>query len=164
MAMNAPKKLALLFAAAAIALPQTAIGKSLSNSWNGTWQLNTAKSNFSSPDFTSKSDTRTYTVAGSRLTMKSTATNAAGKTMKWSYSAAANGRWYPAVGNPNLDHIALTWVSDREVKLQSRLRGKATAKSTTSLSADGKELTIHRSILTAKGGPTNDTLVFDRAK
>lgn len=162
--MNAPQKLALMLAAAAIVVPQPAIGKSLSKTWNGTWRLNTAKSHFSSPDFTSKSDTRTYSVLGNRLTMRSTSTNAAGKTMKWSYSGRMDGKWYPASGNPGLDHISLTFVSRTEFKSNARLKGKLSASSTAALSADGKMLTINRSILTAKGGPTDDTLVFDRAK
>jgi hypothetical protein len=164
--MNTASKLALIVSAAAIALPQTAIGKSapLSKAWSGTWQLNTANSKFSSPDTKEKSETRSYTVSGNRVTMRSTAVNAAGKTMKWSYSAATDGKWNPTHGNPNTDHIALTRVSDREVKSRTRLHGKPSARATARVSADGKELTINRSILTAKGGPSNDTLVFDRAK
>jgi hypothetical protein len=96
--------------------------------------------------------------------MKSTGTNAAGKTMKWSYSAVANGRWYPVTGNPNTDHIALIFVSPREFKSKTKLKGKASARSTATVSADGKVLTINRSILNAKGGPTDDTMVFDRTK
>jgi hypothetical protein len=166
MAMNAPKKLALMLSAVAIALPQTAIARpaSLSKSWAGTWHLNMDKSKFSSADFTPKSDTRTYTVAGRRLTMRSNGINAAGKTMKWSYSATVDGKWYRTVGNPNTDHIALTFVSPREFTSKTRLKGKPSATSTASVSSDGKVLTIHRSILTSKGGPTDDTLVFDRAK
>jgi len=164
MAMNAPHKLALMFAAAAIVLPQPAMGKPLSKAWNGAWHLNTAQSHFSSPDATSKSDTRTYAVAGTHLTMRSTSTNAAGKTMKWSYSAKTDGKWYPASGNPGLDHMALTLVSPLQFKSTARLKGKVSARSTATLSADGKTLTISRSILTVKSGPTDDTLVFDRAK
>ena len=84
--------------------------------------------------------------------------------MKWGYSATANGHWFPTSGNPNTDHIALTMVSPLEVKSETRLKGKPSAKSTATLSADGKMLTITRSILNAKGGPTDDTLVFERAK
>ena len=164
--MNAPYKLALILSAVAIALPQTASAKSsaLSKSWAGTWHLNMEKSKFSSEDFTPKSETRTYTVASKRLTMRSTAVNAAGKTMKWSYSASTDGKLYPTSGNPNTDHIALTLVSPREFTSKTTLKGKATARSTPILSADGKVLTIKRSILTAKGGPTDDTLVFHRTK
>jgi hypothetical protein len=162
--MNAPKKLALILSAIAMALPQAASAKSLSKAWNGTWHLNTEKSKFSSAEFTAKSDTRTYTVAGRRLTMHSTMINADGKTIKWSYSANTNGKWYRTFGNPNTDHVALTLVSPRELKSKTTLRGKPSARSTATVSADGKVLTINRSILTAKGGPTDDTMVFDRTK
>jgi hypothetical protein len=162
--MNASQKFALIFAAAAIALPQPAIGKSLSKAWNGTWQLNTEKSKFSSPQYTPKSDTRTYRAAGNRLTMRASGINAAGKTMKWGYSAKTDGKWYPTSGNPNTDHVSLTFVTPREFKSNARLKGKPAARSTATLSADENVLTINRSILNAKGGPTADTLVFDRAK
>lgn len=162
--MNTPRKIALIITAAAIALPQPAIGKPLSKAWNGTWQLNTEKSKFTSADYTPKSDRRTYTVAGTRLTMRSTGTNAAGKTMKWGYSAKTDGKSYPVSGNPNTDQIALTYVSPHEFKSNAMLKGKASAKSTATLAADGKTLTIARSILMAKGGATNDTMVFDRTK
>ena len=164
--MNAPKKLALILSAVAMALPHAASAKSaaLSKAWAGTWHLNTDKSKFSSPDFTPKSDTRTYTVAGRHLTMRSTTVTAAGKTMKWGYSANMDRKLYRTSGNPNTDHVALTFVSPREFKSRTTLKGKASATSTLTVSANGKVLTINRSILTAKGGPTDDTLVFDRTK
>src|SRR5258708_3199853 len=151
--MNAPKKLALILSAIALALPQTSSAQSaaLSKAWAGTWYLDTAKSKFSSTEFTPKSDTRTYSVAGKHLTMRSTGINAAGKAMTWSYSA-------------NTDHIGVSFVGPREFKSRMTLKGKPSAKSTATVSADGKVLTINRSILTAKGGPTNDVMVFDRTK
>ena len=164
MALNASQKFALIFAAAAIALPQPAIGKSLSKAWNGAWQLNVEKSKFSSADYTPKSDHRTYAVAGSHLTMKAKGTDAAGKPMNWGYSAKMDGKWYPTTGNPNTDHVALTFVSPNQFKSNTKLKGKPTAKSTATVSADGKVLTINRSILNAKGGPTDDTMVFERTK
>ena len=162
--MNIPHKLALMFAAAAIALPQPAAGKSFAKEWAGTWHLNTGKSKFSSAQYTPKSDTRTYTVAGNRLTMRASGINSDGKAMKWSYSARTDGKSYAVSGNPNVDHIKLTFVSPREFKSATTQKGKAPARSTATLSADGKMLTISRSILIAKGGPTDDTLVFERAK
>ncbi|MFC7536198.1 hypothetical protein ACFQPG_02330 [Sphingomonas sp. GCM10030256] len=162
--MNAPHKLALFLAAIAVAVPQPVSAKAPSKAWAGTWDLNSAKSKFSSPDSATKSETRTYTVSGNRLTMRSTMVDAAGKTIKWSYSAGLDGKWYRMIGNPNADQISLTSVGKREVKSQARLNGKASARATATLSADGKQITIRRSILTAKGGPTDDTLVYDRMK
>ena len=164
--MHAFRKLALTLSAVALAMPQAATAQSgaLSKSWAGTWHLNTAKSKFSSKDFTTKSETRTYTLDGKRLSLRSTGVNAAGKTLKWSYSATTDGKWYPTTGNPNADRVALTFVSPREFKSRTSLKGKPAARSTVTLSADGKELRLARSILTAKGGPTNDTLVYERVK
>jgi hypothetical protein len=164
--MNPATKLALMIAGAAIAVPQSAAMAKAPNAklWSGNWQLNADQSKFSSADSTAKSDTRTYQVSGNRVTMRSSMTNAAGKTMKWSYSAATDGKWYPVSGNPNADHIALRLVGDREIKSETQLKGKPSANSLATVSADGKQLTIARHIMTGKGAPTNDTLVYDRTK
>lgn len=164
--MSTAKKLALILAAAAIALPQGLAAKSPmpSKQWAGTWQLNTEQSKFSSPDSMTKSETRTYTVVGNRVTMRANAVNAAGKTIKWSYSGATDGKSYRVIGNPNTDHIRLTLVNDHEIKSQSTKQGKAAVRATANLSEDGKLLTIHRSLLYVKGGPSDDTAVYDRTK
>ena len=160
--MNAWQKLALV--GAGIALTAAAAPAPNAKLWSGAWKLNMAKSKFSAPDASEKSETRSYAVSGNRVTMHSSYTNGAGKAVKWSYSAKWDGKAYPTVGNSNADHIVLTPVSGREVKSQTTLHGKPSATATASVSADGKELTIDRSILTAKGGPSHDVLVFDRAK
>jgi hypothetical protein len=96
--------------------------------------------------------------------MRSTLVDKDGKTIKWSYSAATTGKWYPVTGNRNADRIALTRVNDHTIQSRTSLHGKASARATASLSADGTELTVTRSILTARGGPTHDTLVYHKAK
>jgi hypothetical protein len=164
--MKSPTKFALIVSAIAMALPQAASAQAaaLSKAWSGTWHLDTEKSKFSSAEFTPKSDTRTYSVAGSRVTMHASGINASGKKLTWSYTANTDGKWYKTSGNPNTDHIALTFINPREFKSKSKLNGRPTARSTVTVSADGKVLTIHRSILTAKSGPTDDTMVFHRTK
>ena len=164
--MNAPFKASLVVSLAAIALPQPAPAKSMSFSkqLSGNWELSIDKSKFSSPNYTPKSDKRTYSVRGNRITMHSRSVGAAGRSMNWSYSATLDGKWARVTGNPNASQVSLTRVSDHEFKSETRLKGKASASSTLTLSDDGKELTIHRSILAAKGGPTDDTLIFERTK
>ena len=132
--------------------------------WSGTWHLNSDKSKFSLPNTQQKGETRNYTVTGDRVVMKTTVKTNSRKPMSWSYDAHWNGKPYPMVGNPGGDHILLTPVSAREVSSKTMLKGKLSATATASVSADGKELTIHRKILNVKGGPSDDTLVFDRAK
>ena len=163
--MNISRNLALVLAAASIALPQIATASpAVLKAWAGTWRLNSSQSKFASPDTTPKSETRVYTVAGNRLSMKSTLVNSAGKTIHWSYSAATNGKLSPTVGNPNIDHLSLTQTGDREIKSEATLHGKLAARSTATISADGNVLTVHRSMLLTKGGPSEETSVYDRAK
>ena len=164
--MNTLKMLTLTGAALAFASAQLAAAAPAPNAklWSGTWKLNSEKSKFTAPDFSEKSETRTYAVSGKRVTMHSTFVGGHGKSVKWSYSASWDGKPYPTVGNTNADHISLTPVSDREVKSRTTLHGKASATSTATVSADGKQLTMKRSILTAKGGASDDTLVFERVK
>lgn len=163
--MNTLKSFVLTCAALAFATG-SAIASPAPNAklWSGTWKLNTAKSKFSAPDVMEKSETRTYTVSGNRVTMHSTYVGNSGKSVKWSYSAVWGGKPYAVVGNRNADHIILTPVSDREVKSRTTLRGKASATATATISEDGNRLTVTRSILTAKGGPSDDILVYERVK
>lgn len=161
--MNARMKFALTIAGLGLVIPQAAAsGKGLdAKAWSASWQLNSDKSKFSSPRYTPKRDTRTYTATGRRLTMHSDMVDGAGKPMKWSYSASTNGQWYPTHGNPNADHVSLTYVGARELKSETRFKGKSAAHSTLTVSADGKTLTISRSLSTP-GGPTDDVMVYDR--
>ena len=164
--MNPLKTLTGIGLGVAVAMAQAAVAAPAPDSklWSGTWHLSTAKSKFHSSDTAEKSETRHYTVSGNHVTMKTSVTDGTGKSMEWSYSAGWDGKWYPMVGNPNGDQIALTPVSGRSVKSQTHLHGKLTATATASVSADGQELTIERRILNAKSGSANEMLVFARAK
>lgn len=155
----------LICAAAALALSQAASASPSpdAKSWSGTWQLNLAKSKFSSAEYTPKKETRSYKVAGNVITMHSNMVTGAGKPISWGYSAAANGKWFTTTGNPNSDHVALTAVSARSLKFENRLKGKPSASGDVTVSGDGKELTVNRRLVTPKG-TTDDTIVYDRVK
>ncbi|HEX8839898.1 MAG TPA: hypothetical protein VF750_05460 [Sphingomicrobium sp.] len=159
------RTIALICASGALAMGQvaTAAPRPDAKLWNGTWQLNSEKSKFSSAEYTTKKDVRTYTVTGNRLTMHSDLINGAGQAIKWGYSATLNGKWFRATGNPNADQVALTLISPRELRSETRLKGKPSAKATVSVSADGKEITVKRSLATPKGD-TDDTMIYERTK
>jgi len=160
--MNGYPKTAFIFASLTLAFSQAASAAAPPNAkmWNGAWHLNAAKSKFASPA-KEQSETRTYTVSGGKIAMKSSSKDMSGKTMNFSYSAAWDGKYYPMTGNPNADRISLTAVSDREFKAKSTLHGKLSTESTATVSADGKHLTLTRKMLRIKGAPT-DVLEFDR--
>lgn len=159
--MHGPSKFALILASLVIATPQ-GVSAAVPNAklWNGTWHLNVAKSKFSS-SAKEQSETRSYGVSGNKVTMKSSSKDPSGKALNFSYTAGYDGKWYPMVGNVNADSISLSVVSDREVKAKSQLHGKPAVESTAAVSADGKHLTISRTMLRLKGTPT-DVLEFDR--
>lgn len=159
--MTGRTKFALILAGLAIALPQGAnAGAPNGKLWNGTWHLNATKSKFASPG-KEQSETRTYAVSASKVTVKSSSKDLSGKPLNFSYSAGWDGKWYPMIGNPNASSISLTAVSDRELKASSQLNGKPSVESTATVTADGKHLTIRRKMLRIKGAPT-DVLEFDR--
>ena len=159
--MNGRSKFALMLAGLALAIPQAASAATpTAKLWNGTWHLDAAKSKFASPS-KEQSETRTYAISATKVTMKSSSKNLAGKTLNFSYSAGYDGKLYPMIGNPNADRISLKVVSGREFNARSRLHGKLTVQSTATVSADGKHLTLTRKMVGLKGAPT-DVLEFDR--
>ena len=159
--MNARSKFALIFAAATLATSQ-GLSAATPNAklWNGTWHLDAAKSKFAS-SAKEQSETRTYDISGGKVTMKSSSKDLSGKELNFSYSAGLDGKSYPMVGNPNADSISLTAVSATRLKATSRLHGKLAVKSTATVSADGKHITLSRKMIRLKGAPT-DVLEFDR--
>lgn len=155
------KKLALVFAGATLAVAQAASAAGIdAKAWTGTWHLDSAKSKWAAPG-EEQSETRTYSYAGGKLTMKSTFKDAKGKETTFSYSAALDGKPYPMVGNPNGDSIVLTEVNPHALKATSSLKGKAMVKTDASVSADGKHLTLKRTYVGMKGAPT-EVLEFNR--
>jgi hypothetical protein len=155
------KKLALVFAGAALAITQAASAAGIdAKAWTGTWHLDAGGSKWSTPG-KEQSETRTYSYAGDKLTMKATFKDGKGKVTTFSYSAALDGKNYPMVGNPNGDSIALTAVNAHALKATSSLKGKEMVKTDASVSADGKHLTLKRTYVGMKGSPT-ETLVFNR--
>ena len=156
--MKGPSKFATILAGLAMGF---AVGAAPSAKlWNGTWHLNVARSKFASPG-KKVSETRTYAISGNKVRMTSRIKDAAGKTLSVAYSAAFDGKYYPMTGNPNGDRIALTAVSDREMKWKSTHERKSSVEGSATVSADGKHLTLTRKLLKIKGTPT-DVLEFDR--
>ena len=159
--MHGRSKFALILASLTIAIPQGASAATPNAKlWNGTWHLDAAKSKFAS-SAKEQSETRTYAISATKVTMKSSSKDLAGKTLSFSYSAGYDGKLYPMIGNPNADRISLAVVSGRQINARSRLHGKLTVQSTATVSADGKHLVLTRKMLRLKGAPT-DVLEFDR--
>jgi hypothetical protein len=159
-AMIRRSKLVLIFGAAALSVQAIAATPPDAKLWGGAWRLNVAKSKFGAAG-KEQSETRTYDLAGGKLSMKSTSKDGAGKEATFSYSAALDGKPYPMRANPNADSISLTPVSSHEIKATSQMHGKTTAQTVATVSADGKHLTLRKNYVAMKGAPT-EVLEFDR--
>ena len=153
-------KLVLIFAAAALSVQAIAATPPDAKLWAGPWRLNVAKSKFG-PAGKEQSETRTYDLAGGKLTMKSVLKDDTGEEATFGYSAALDGKPYPMTANPNADSISLTLVNSHEIKAISQLHGKTTAQTVTTVSADGKHLTLRKNYVAMKGAPT-EVLEYDR--
>ena len=149
------------FAAAAIAMvPQAALAKPAGSAIAGTWTLDPAASKFSGPAL--KSETRTYRVTGNRVRLTASGVDASGKASRYHYSAAYDGKYYPMIGNPYGDHIALKRIDARNVEATLK-KGKAvSAYAKLTASADGQHLTLTRRTLHGKAPATVDTLAYDK--
>ena len=126
----------------------------------GTWKLNTAATNGMVPPM--KSETRVYTVDGIKVTMHADGIDAAGKPVSSSYVAAYDGKFYPTVGNPVGDTIALTRVDSHTITAILRKGSKVTATARAVVSPDGKHLTITRKTGTPPAKLVMSTLAYDR--
>lgn len=147
--------------AAALLFPQAAASQTAdaSSPFVGTWKLDPAASKFTSgPAMTS--ETRVYEVKGDKLMLKSTVVDGSGKEMKFSYSAAYDGKYYPFVGNPVADTIALKRVDARTSEATVKKGDKVAGMSTIVVSPDGQRLTMTRKMMREGGEPAVDELVF----
>lgn len=152
-------------AAAAIAfLPQAATAQpaDASSPFSGTWKLDPAASKFTSgPAITS--ETRTYEVKGDQVTMNSTVVDSLGKEMKFSYSAAYDGKYHPFVGNPVADSITLKRIDARTSEATVKKGDAVAGMSKVTVSPDGQRLTMTRKVVRPSGEAV-DELVFAKQR
>lgn len=127
----------------------------------GTWTLNPKASKFTSGT-SMVSETRTYEVKGNRVKLTATGLDATGKPTKYSYSAAYDGKYYPMVGNPAGDSLALKRINPRTVEGTVRKGAVISAHARLVVSPDGKHMIFTRKLLRPKGAAAVDTLAYDK--
>lgn len=126
----------------------------------GTWILSPTLSKSAAPAM--KSETRVYTVDGIKVTMRADGVDASGKSVSNSYAAAYDGKFYPTVGNPVGDSIALTKVDSHTVTAILHKGSKVAATARAVVSHDGKHLTITRKTGTPPGKLVTTVVAYDR--
>jgi len=127
----------------------------------GTWQLNPAKSKFSTGP-APKTDTRTYTESADGITMTWKSVAADGKEMNVKSTFKTDGKDYPLTGSANFDTLTLKQVDSHTVHSTQKKGGKVVGETTRTVSKDGKELTLASKGTGADGVAYNNVMVYDR--
>ena len=128
--------------------------------FDGTWQLNTAKSKYD-PGPAPERVTLTIQVDGATATVKSESTFE-GKPYATSYKATLDGTPAPLQGSPVADMISVKKVDERTRETKTTKGGSPVSESRAVVSADGKTLTITGSGLNPKGEKNTFTAVYEK--
>ena len=127
----------------------------------GTWQLNAQKSTFSSGPAL-KSQTRTYSQSGDKITLVMTTVGPEGKEVTTHTTYQFNGKDFPVTGTPDYDSLAAKRININTAEFILKKGGKEIGTTSRTLSKDGKTLTTKTNVTTAAGEKSQYTLVFDR--
>ena len=154
------KRLALLFTLC-IALPVALLAAD--NPFAGSWKLNLEKSKMGA--MTPKSLTRTVTADGDTLKYVFAGQGADGSAVNYSFTVKLGGG--PAevtgAGAPmGADHVALKLANPRMITGALMKGGKDLAKVTSTVSYDGKTVTVVSEGAGADGKPMVSTSVYDK--
>jgi hypothetical protein len=127
----------------------------------GTWQLNVAKSTFTAGPAL-KSQTRTYSQSGDKITLVMKTTAADGKEMTTHTTYQLNGKDFPVMGTPDYDSLSARQIDRNTTEFTLKKGGKAVGTTARTVSKDGKTLTAKSNVTNAKGEKTESVMVFDK--
>ena len=147
----------------ALAGSATAMAQNSTEPDMGTWILNLAKSKYDPAALAPKSETRTLEQTPDGMIHETIQVERAdGQISKQGSTLQRNGKPFRFTGNPNLDTIEVTRINSQAITITQLLKGKVIGYQVSSLSADGKVLTLKRTITTATGETQHDVRIYDR--
>ena len=125
----------------------------------GTWKLNVAKSKAN----TRKSEVRTYTQSGDSVTSHVEIVNSDGSTQVYGYTAKSDGKDYRFTGQApgGAETISMKRVGN-SFNAESKKGGKLLFRTTATVSAEGKVMTLTTKGTDADGKPLDTVRVYDK--
>ena len=130
---------------------------------HGVWTLNLEKSKYS-PGPAPKSGTVTIEAAGPlarKVTVEGVGPD--GTPVKWGYSGNIDGKHNKVtVANPDAETVTIKRLGRRVIETTFKRAGKATVVNKSTVSPDGKTLTVVTTGTSASGQTVSNTQVFDR--
>jgi len=127
----------------------------------GTWQLNPTKTT-AALAAVYKSQTRTYSQAGTGLALVIKTVLADGKESTTQTTYQLDGKDYPVTGDPNYDTISGKQIDASKAEFVLKRGGKQVGATDRTISKDGKTLTAKTKITTASGPTLEGNLIFDK--
>ena len=150
-----------LGAVCALALGVTA-GAQAPDPLIGTWKLDVNKSTYK-PGPGPKSVTVVITPAAAKgIKVAIDVVPAEGAPLKIGYTSMRDGKDSPVTGNPGADAVAITQTSPTEGTIVYKLGGKPAVTAKTSVSKDGKTLTVTYTGIDAKGQAIQNVGVYTK--
>ncbi len=125
----------------------------------GTWRLDLAHSTYK-PGPAPRGQLVTIEAAGKGVKVSVHSVAADGTEVKWGYSSARDGKDAPVTDNPNYDTANVTQTSPTEGTILYKKGGKTIVTVKTSVSKDGKKLTVTYTGVNFEGKPMNNVAVF----
>jgi hypothetical protein len=157
------KQTLLAILALAVCLVAPTLMKADTSALVGTWKLNLEKSTF--PAGTApKSMTRTITADGDNVTYSFDGVAADGSALKYSFTLKYDGKDYPITGTgPNgSDHISLKQINSHMTQGTLKTGDKVVATVHTTVSHDGKTVTVNSKGTDKDGKPVKQNQVYDK--
>lgn len=125
----------------------------------GSWKMDPAKSKFD-PGPAVKSSTAVFAAAGTGVKATIDGVTGTGEKTHWEYTAQYDGKDVKVTGNPDVDMLAMTRISERATQTVYKKGGKTTLTNRRTVSADGKTLTVTQTGTDAQGQKVSNTIVY----
>ena len=124
-----------------------------------TWNMNPARSRFSTTAFAPDQETRLYeeVPGGYELTV---AGSHAGKDYSWNYTALYDGKPHPVYGRPDVNEITIYKINDHITVGFFSKDGVEGGPYSRNVSVDGKTLTVQAAGRNADGTPFFDVIKY----
>ena len=125
----------------------------------GTWKLNLAKSKYPTPP--PKSMTVTIAPAAKGWTITVDAVGPDDQAQRWGYTSTFDGSESPVSGNPNIDAAVFRSTETGGI-VEYKKGGKVVSTTSSTISDDGKTMTVTVKVPDAEGKEVTIISVYDR--
>lgn len=130
----------------------------------GTWELNVAKSKFVPASTASRSQTRTYRVEGNQVIARHTGIDGRGNPTLIEFTATLDGKSAPLKGYGDWDAISMKKVDASTIEFTQYRDSRPALSGRTTVSKDGKTLTVTATGTAANRDKVETVAVFDRVE